>query len=251
MTYHIRHNCTMCQGTGCVELVPEGYTVAQWFGCPDCIKWNESGGYARANTSSINMMEHGVPRIYSTASFQTTDPRRDPLKLRNLAIGYAKLLCAGFDGQETNSALYWGAPGTGKTTMAACIFREALIEGIGGIWYDHNQLMDDLRPKDGHHSRESDGILDMVKRAPFLVIDDFGKGKMTEWAQQLVFSLINYRYNSQAPTLITTNFPPHKFGEEFGETIASRINSSYRIRPTPQKAAQPDNQRQLCEASHD
>jgi DNA replication protein len=38
-----------------------------------------------------------------------------------------------------------------------------------------------------------------------LILDDFGTHNNTPWASDKLFQLLNYRYNAQAPTVITMN----------------------------------------------
>jgi DNA replication protein DnaC len=42
-----------------------------------------------------------------------------------------------------------------------------------------------------------------VKTAPLLILDDFGEHSSTPWAQEKLYQLINYRYNSRLPTVVT------------------------------------------------
>ena len=47
--------------------------------------------------------------------------------------------------------------------------------------------------------------LSKMKVTPVLVIDDLGKEKKSEWTRQVLFDVINYRYEHLLPTIITTN----------------------------------------------
>jgi len=43
-----------------------------------------------------------------------------------------------------------------------------------------------------------------VRSAPLLVLDDLGTHSSTPWAQEKLFQLLNHRYNTRLPTVITT-----------------------------------------------
>jgi len=43
-----------------------------------------------------------------------------------------------------------------------------------------------------------------VKSAPVLVLDDLGTESATPWAREKLYQLLNYRYVSRLPTVITT-----------------------------------------------
>jgi DNA replication protein DnaC len=51
------------------------------------------------------------------------------------------------------------------------------------------------------------------------VLDDFGEQSTTSWAQEKLYQVINYRYNAQLPTVITTS----RALEEMEVRISSRL----------------------------
>ncbi|MBM4372946.1 MAG: hypothetical protein FJ098_14930, partial [Deltaproteobacteria bacterium] len=63
----------------------------------------------------------------------------------------------------------------------------------------------------------------------FLVVDELGKGRNTEWENGVVDELISARYNAGRTTLFTSNHPPEggppgdSLGERLGERILSRL----------------------------
>jgi DNA replication protein DnaC len=44
-----------------------------------------------------------------------------------------------------------------------------------------------------------------MREAELLVLDDLGAQQSSPWANEKLFQLFNYRYNSRFPTVITTN----------------------------------------------
>jgi len=66
-------------------------------------------------------------------------------------------------------------------------------------------FLDHLRCTFSPESKVSyDQLFEKVKTAPLLVLDDFGEQATTPWAQEKLYQVINYRYNAQLPTVITT-----------------------------------------------
>jgi len=47
-------------------------------------------------------------------------------------------------------------------------------------------------------------LFEKIKKAPVLILDDFGEQSVTPWAQEKLYQLINYRYNARLATVITT-----------------------------------------------
>jgi DNA replication protein DnaC len=64
-----------------------------------------------------------------------------------------------------------------------------------------------------------DDRFETVKTAPLLILDDLGAQVTTQWAQEKLFQLFNYRYNAQLPTVITTN----RELEEIDPRVRSRV----------------------------
>lgn len=61
----------------------------------------------------------------------------------------------------------------------------------------------------------------------FLMIDDIGSSvKTNEWREEILFALIDARYNSMKPTLITSNFTQQDFLSKYHSRIHSRLFSN-------------------------
>jgi DNA replication protein DnaC len=56
-----------------------------------------------------------------------------------------------------------------------------------------------------------------VRKAPLLILDDLGTQSNTDWAQEKLYQIFNYRYNAALPTVVTTN--------QDLETIEGRVRS--------------------------
>jgi DNA replication protein DnaC len=56
-----------------------------------------------------------------------------------------------------------------------------------------------------------------------VLLDDVGSERPTEWAVSELGDIINSRYDSDLPTIITTNTPIDKLKDYLSERIASRL----------------------------
>ena len=50
-------------------------------------------------------------------------------------------------------------------------------------------------------------VVDRLCRYPLLIIDDFGMERGTEYALEQVYNIVDSRYRSQKPLIVTTNLP--------------------------------------------
>ena len=97
--------------------------------------------------------------------------------------------------------LLFGNVGTGKTYYAACIANRLIDNGyrvkmtnfarmtnhLQGIWEGKNEYIDELCSY------------------PLIIIDDLGAERKSEYMQEIIFNIIDSRYRTGLPFIITTN----------------------------------------------
>ncbi len=99
-----------------------------------------------------------------------------------------------------------GPNGCGKTHLAAAIANQNLKEGAVVLFTVVPDLLAHLRSTFGHNATEAyDQRFAKMREAELLVLDDLGAHQSSPWANEKLFQLLNYRYNSGFPTVITAN----------------------------------------------
>jgi DNA replication protein DnaC len=102
--------------------------------------------------------------------------------------------------------VFQGENGCGKTHLAAAIVNYQYKNNRPALFIVVPDFLDHLRSTFSPESKISyDQLFESVKNALLLVLDDFGKQTTTPWAKEKLYQVINYRYNAQLPTVITTN----------------------------------------------
>ncbi len=113
-----------------------------------------------------------------------------------------------------------GVNGCGKTHLAAAIVNYRYREKKPALFIVVPEFLDHLRSTFSPESSVSyDELFESVKKTPLLVLDDFGEQSGTPWAQEKLYQVINYRYNSRLSTVITTS----KALEEIEDRVSSRL----------------------------
>lgn len=123
--------------------------------------------------------------------------------------------------ESHNGLMLLGGVGTGKTHLAAAIANTFVDRGIMTLFATFSDHLEHIREEfDRAGKRE---YLSRLKSVPVLVIDDVGKERRTEWSQQIMFDVINSRYEHMLPTIITTNFDEDELANHIGGAVWSRL----------------------------
>ncbi|MBN1888464.1 MAG: ATP-binding protein [Thermoflexales bacterium] len=128
----------------------------------------------------------------------------DPTRQANLRIAYEA--CQGYAAKPDGWLVLFGGYGCGKTHLAAAIANTCIDAGRPALLVVVPDLLDYLRAAYSPASEMSyDKRLDQVQNTPLLILDDLGTHNATEWAGEKLYQILNYRYNAQLPTVVTTN----------------------------------------------
>lgn len=140
------------------------------------------------------------------------------------ASGAVKAYAEGFEGfrQEGRGLLLYGKNGTGKTFYAACIANALLDAGYSVLMTNFASLANQLSGlREGKQ-----GFIDKLCGYSLLVLDDLGAERDSQYMQEIVFSVVDARYNSGKPFIVTTNLAVDEImkPQDFGRArIYSRI----------------------------
>jgi len=110
--------------------------------------------------------------------------------------------------------LIHGPSGAGKTHVAAAIANRCIERGQPALFVVVPDLLDHLRAAYSPTSDVGyDALIEQVRNAPVLVLDDLGTQHATPWAQEKLFQILNHRYNAQLSTVVTTNLSLERIDE--------------------------------------
>ena len=123
---------------------------------------------------------------------------------RNLRMAYDR--SAEYANRPEGWLILKGGYGCGKTHLAAAIANRRLAAGHPVLFINTPDLLDHLRATFNPESTVSyDERFDQVRTSPLLILDDLGTQSNSEWAQEKLYQILNFRYNAKLPTVITTN----------------------------------------------
>jgi DNA replication protein DnaC len=137
-----------------------------------------------------------------------------------------------------------GKVGSGKTIRAIFLMladlRNGYVKGSNlgsyeAIFISVPELLFEFKRLYSNHNETEDGLTedDLVKKYSnigLLVLDDFGVEKTTDWSFQLLYLIINRRYEYMKKTIFTSNFTLEQLAEKLGDDrLPSRIQQMCEI----------------------
>lgn len=137
-------------------------------------------------------------------------------------LAEAKRLAAGFAQQPDGWLVLTGGYGCGKTHLAAAIAHYRRQQGESVLFVFVTDLLDYLRSTFQSESNSTYQVIDRVKRVGLLILDDFSEPADTAWTREKLYQVLNYRYLTKLPTVITSGIEP----ELLEPRIWSRMNDS-------------------------
>ena len=98
--------------------------------------------------------------------------------------------------------LFWEPVGTGKSYLASCIANALLEQEVTVKMTNFNTILNDLFAVE-----DKTEYIRSLNGYELLIIDDLGVERNSEYALENIFSVIDRRYRSGKPLIITTNLP--------------------------------------------
>jgi DNA replication protein DnaC len=122
------------------------------------------------------------------------------------------------DNDKKKSSLYfYGPTGSGKTHLVHAIRKrvnELFPGGYAMTILNYTELQ----------SMKIEEIMDLADSPHIVAIDDLGARSPSEYSIDVLYRLLNRRYEYMLPTIITSNLPTEKLTDIFGDRISSRID---------------------------
>ena len=146
----------------------------------------------------------------------TLDNFDTPTEKEAEKLKFAKKICREWAGGARNNVVFQGEAGTGKSHLAFGIMK-ALSEATKEIAIFIN--VTDLLMKIKADFSQEEFLVNKIASAKFLVLDDLGMEKDSEWSFSILYNILNKRAN----TVITTNLTAQEIQKRYGRPFMSRL----------------------------
>lgn len=127
-----------------------------------------------------------------------------------------KAILEALSGYPKENYFLWGKAGTGKTHAAVAVLRNVPWATVRRM----SEISREIRSSEVYQEKK---IIEKYANEQML-LDDLGSEKMTEFLQNMLFEIMDCRWqNKQGGLIITANMSIDKLGSIIGDRTASRI----------------------------
>lgn len=192
--------CAVCHAPTRTRVVVESLGIDKVVRCIcECQKAKMAAEDARLRQQELDRARRACFAETNMSEWTfANDDRKNPRisdAMRKYADGFREFMPNG------KGLLLYGPVGTGKTYYAACIANQLIDKGYKVKMSNFARIANQLQGTfDGKQK-----ILDDLNDCHMLIIDDLGAERKTEYMQEIVFNIIDSRYRSGYPFIITTN----------------------------------------------
>lgn len=212
--------CPKCQGSGWDRVERDG--VAGVVRC-ECI---------RGSRFERLLANANIPSRYEHCELDNFDNWSRTTEIARVA---AEKFVSEYPMPQPFGLLFMGPQGIGKTHLAVGIIKKLIRQkSIPCLFCTFPELLKEIQNSYNPNTQSSEmRILEPILDTQVLVLDELGAQKPSDWVRDQVAYVLNYRYNENKVTIITTNFmDPGAEGAKpsVTDSLAQRIGDRIRSR---------------------
>lgn len=203
-----------------------------WSGCPQCaadqqaIKQREDAekeAHERHARWQRKLGEAGIPERFKN---RTLDCYAASCEGQRKALAFATDYAESFNEilKIGRGAIFCGKPGTGKTHLSVGIALEVIERGHSALFTTVQRIMRRMKETFRKDADESErDVIYMLIYPDLLIIDEIGVQHGSEFEKNLMFDILNERYEKRRPTLLLSNLTAPEVKAFLGDRIYDRL----------------------------
>ena len=136
-----------------------------------------------------------------------------------LAIAIAKdYVNKNIKSECTNGLIIMGKSGVGKTHLAASIANKLIENDKIVLMGRLTTLLDMIKETFKDNMKSENELIELYSNADMIIIDDLGTEKISNWALEKLYTIIENRNENKLPIIITTKFDKQGLIERFSQS---------------------------------
>lgn len=136
-----------------------------------------------------------------------------------LAIAIAKdYVNKNITSANTNGLIIMGESGVGKTHLAASIANKLIENDKIVLMGRLTTLLDMIKETFKDNTRSENELIELYSNVDMIIIDDLGTEKISNWALEKLYTIIENRNENRLPIIITTRFDKQGLIERFSQS---------------------------------
>lgn len=124
---------------------------------------------------------------------------------------------------KKNFLVYLGSAGIGKTYFCSAIIPWIYGKVKNFRYWKERDFFSTIRSSMNLEKSDWQNGMQYLLDYEFFMYDDLGSIGINDWRAEIIFNLIDMRYESQLPTIFTSNLTKQKLMESLGERVSSRL----------------------------
>lgn len=118
----------------------------------------------------------------------------------------------------TNGLIIMGESGVGKTHLAASIANKLIENDKIVLMGRLTTLLDMIKETFKDNTKSENELIELYSNADMIIIDNLGTEKISNWALEKLYTIIENRNENRLPIIITTRFDKQGLIERFSQS---------------------------------
>ena len=157
---------------------------------------------------------------YVGRKFQEQNFENFNINLENeMAVKVAKAYTnKSIEKMQNDGLIITGESGVGKTHLAASIANKLIENDKIVLMGRLTMLLDMIKETFRDNTKSENELIELYSNVDMIIIDDLGKEKISQWALEKMYTIIQSRNENGLPIIITTRFDKHGLIERFSQS---------------------------------